>query len=328
MPQVELPFSTEINADTNNRNLLERHFYQMMSQQLQQAVQKNQFLLDYLCMVPIDRMGIPEYYPKLYPKLINLKQPNLIYPVSDRIFTHICTDLKGEWNYYIPIEPILTRNLDPLMMEVEKRLLDFSDKFDVAADDTNKRRILSECVDEMCSTNGDSHRKGLWPFGRNGKGKLKVTQNDLLGIKYLLLRDKVGLGVIEPMVRDKYIEDISCSGLGSIYIEHKIFQSLKSAINFSTFEELDKFVLSISEKMKRPVSLHNPIADSTLPDGSRINIVYGSHLSRRGSNFSIRKFSEVPLSILEIIEFGTLDYKMAISYMAACADNRELRHSL
>jgi len=311
MPQVELPFSNEVKADKNSRSLFERRFYQMMSEQLQQAIKKNHFLLDYLYMVPIDRMGIPEYYPKLTPKQGSIKQPNLIYPVSDSLFTHICPDLTGEWTYYIPIEPILTRNLDPLMLEVEKRLLDFSDKFDVAANDEKKRGVLLKCVDEMCGANGDSHKKGKWPFGRNGNGKLKITQNELWGIKYLLVRDKVGLGIIEPMIRDKYIEDISCSGLGNIYIEHKIFQSLKSAVVFSNFKELDKFVLSISERVKRPVSLHSPIADSTLPDGSRINIVYGSHLSRRGSNFSIRKFSEVPFSILELIEFGTLDYKMA-----------------
>nr|MBC8248429.1 type II/IV secretion system ATPase subunit [Anaerolineales bacterium] len=51
--------------------------------------------------------------------------------------------------------------------------------------------------------------------------------------------------------------------------------------------------------------------DATLPDGSRLNIVYGRDIAKRGSNFTIRKFSETPYSILELIEFGTLDYLMA-----------------
>jgi len=48
-----------------------------------------------------------------------------------------------------------------------------------------------------------------------------------------------------------------------------------------------------------------------LPDGSRINIVYGTDVSKRGSNFTIRKFSDVPTSVFELIEYGTMDYLMA-----------------
>ena len=55
----------------------------------------------------------------------------------------------------------------------------------------------------------------------------------------------------------------------------------------------------------------NPISDATLPDGSRINIVYGEGLSKRGSNFTIRKFTPTPLSILELCSFHTLSYEMA-----------------
>jgi flagellar protein FlaI len=106
------------------------------------------------------------------------------------------------------------------------------------------------------------------------------------------------------MVHDPYVEDISCSGLGTIFIEHKIFRSLKTVVSFSTMEELDEFVLRLSERIKKPVSFRNPIVDATLPDGSRINIVYGRDISKRGSNFSIRKFSEVPMSVIELIELG------------------------
>ena len=78
-----------------------------------------------------------------------------------------------------------------------------------------------------------------------------------------------------------------------------------------TFEELDRFVILISEKIGKPVTFRNPILDATLPDGSRVNIVYGDDLSQRGSNFTIRKFTETPLSILELISFNALSYEMA-----------------
>jgi flagellar protein FlaI len=113
------------------------------------------------------------------------------------------------------------------------------------------------------------------------------------------------------LIDDKYIEDISCSGVGYVFLEHKIFKSLKSTIYFSTHEELDRFVLRLSEQIKRPVTIRNPIVDAVLPDGSRVNIVYGREVSQRGSNFTIRKFNDTPLSVFELIEFGTMDYRMA-----------------
>ena len=134
--------------------------------------------------------------------------------------------------------------------------------------------------------------------------KLKVSQHELEALRYLFVRDKLGLGILDPLIVDPYIEDISCSGTGNVFVEHKIFKSLKSTVAFSTFDELDTFVLWLSERVKKPVTYKSPIVDASLPDGSRINIVFGNEVSKRGSNFSIRKFNEVPLSIFEILEFG------------------------
>src|SRR6185436_17764555 len=85
----------------------------------------------------------------------------------------------------------------------------------------------------------------------------------------------------------------------------------KTAIFFDTHEDIDAFVLRLSEQIKRPVTLRNPIVDATLPDGSRINIVYGRDIARRGSNFTIRKFSEDTISVLDLIEFGSMTYLIA-----------------
>jgi flagellar protein FlaI len=70
--------------------------------------------------------------------------------------------------------------------------------------------------------------------------------------------------------------------------------------------------------------LRNPIVDATLPDGSRINIVFGREVSRRGSNFSIRKFTETPLSILELVEFGSISYEMAAYLSVVIEDGMNL----
>jgi flagellar protein FlaI len=127
------------------------------------------------------------------------------------------------------------------------------------------------------------------------------------------------MGVLKPFLSDNYIEDISCDGVGPIFIEHKIFKGLKSVIEFKVSSELDEFVVKMAERIKRPITYRSPIVDATLLDGSRINIVYGTAISRHGSNFSIRKVNEVPLSILNIVESGGIDYLCA-AYLWVCVE--------
>ena len=118
------------------------------------------------------------------------------------------------------------------------------------------------------------------------------------------------MGVLEPLIRDTNIEDISCSGLGNIFVEHKVFGGLRTTVSFEEHSELDKFVIQLAEAIKHPVTFREPCVDATLPDGSRINIVYGIDVSKRGSNFTIRKFAPVPMSVIELIESGMFNYDM------------------
>ncbi|MCI0836530.1 MAG: type II/IV secretion system ATPase subunit [Chloroflexi bacterium] len=142
-------------------------------------------------------------------------------------------------------------------------------------------------------------------------GKYGLDEDDLEGIKYSMVREKVGLGVLQPMINDHHIEDISCSGVGQIFIEHKIFLSMKASFGYKTHAELDEHVLRLSERIKKPVTFRQPVVDASLPDGSRINIVYGQDVSLRGTNYTIRKFSEDPISIIQLCKWRSLNWEMA-----------------
>ena len=142
-------------------------------------------------------------------------------------------------------------------------------------------------------------------------GRVHLNSKQFEALRYLFIRDKEGMGPLDPLIHDPYIEDISCSGVGSLFVEHKIFKSLKASVSFKTHEDLDSFVIRLSEKIGKPVTFRDPIIDATLPDGSRINIVFGGDLSKRGSNFTIRKFSSTPISVLQLVAFNTLSYEMA-----------------
>ena len=59
------------------------------------------------------------------------------------------------------------------------------------------------------------------------EGKVILTDEEYRAIEYLLIRDKIDMGVLKPFLSDPYIEDISCDGVGPIFIEHKIFKGSK-----------------------------------------------------------------------------------------------------
>ena len=258
-----------------------------------------------------------------------MANPNLIYPLNELIAVHICPNENGHREFYIPIEPVIGKNYDDLLEKVEMKMVTLVDQFEEPKNDEEKRIILEKCISMVCEINGgdtvDSWNEGN---GNGNKGwlrdiphkfwslyqknnKLQVTPSEFKAIKYLIIREKVGLGILEPFLHDPYIEDISCSGLGNIFLEHKIFEALQTTVSFDKKENLDKFIIKLSEKIGKPVSYRSPIVDAVLPDGSRINIVYGEDIAKRGSNFTIRKFNEVPHSVFQLIEFGTLDYIIA-----------------
>ncbi|MCS7118766.1 MAG: type II/IV secretion system ATPase subunit [Archaeoglobaceae archaeon] len=320
---ANFPFTPKDSEEHEHTNLINCGIYRLLPEEMKKEVEKNLHLLEYIHILPIDRIGIPKLVQKLDRKKHGeLENPNLIYPADEQIYIHIYPDKNDVRNFYIPIEPILLTGVDDLLREVEIRLVDHITGIDFDPTDAEeKKKILKEALQKICEIR-DSFVENvraeakLIPklklnFKGNSIGKLKVTEQQYKALEYALIRDKVGLGVLEPYIRDKYIEDVSCSGLGPIFIEHKIFKGLKSVIEFKDEDALNKFVLRLAERVGKPVTYKDPIVDATLPDGSRINIVYGKDISKNGSNFTIRKFNEVPFSVLQLVEFGSLDYMIA-----------------
>jgi len=326
MPQ-RLPFDAAEGADDHrNGGAAQCPIHNLLPPELREQADQAPHLMSYLHRVPIGDLGMPEFYPQISRKMGDIKEPNLIYPVGKNSFVHVFPDTSEARNYYIAIEPSSDR-LGDLVEEVEFRLLDFVELLADATTPEEKTEVILRAIDDSCEVTDRGAAPvppavatgeagfiklpfGSKPAGKTG-GRLRITTAELDALKYMVIRDKIGMGPLEPLISDEWIEDISCSGLGPVYIEHKVFKGLKSSICFDTHEELDDFVLKLAEKMKKPVTFRNPIVDATLPDGSRINIVYGGDVSKNGSNFTIRKFMGTPLSIIDICESGMLTYQMA-----------------
>jgi archaeal flagellar protein FlaI len=304
---------------------VENNIFQAVPADFQKVIEDNPHLRAYLSKLPLSEIGMPQWCPELTRKMGDNKKPNLIYPVNKAgVFIHILFNRNLDRNYYIPIEPILNIDHTAGMKALENKLLELGRKLkriDVEGDIEKQYLALVDRV----TTTADQGKPGLISqylgfLRKDNISRLTLNRHELEAMRYLFVRDKLGLGVLDPLIVDSNIEDISCSGTGNVFVEHKIFKSLQSAVVFSSYEELDIFVQWLSERVKKPVTFKNPISDATLPDGSRINIVFGTEVSKRGSNFSIRKFSEVPLSVFEILEFGTLNYEI-LAYLSLVIGN-------
>lgn len=277
--------------------------YQDLPLDLQQQCTARPYLWEYLCSIPVDDIGVPHYYASLTGDLRSLKYKNLIYPVSADAYIHIYPDVADTRDSYIAVEPSNIPSVPDLMKRVDQQMMANVMRLHSAKDAGARAELMIKFLDEICTVD---RKPGLFQ-----RKTINVTEKELYGLKYLQVRDKQGLGALEPLIQDLYIEDISCDGVGPLFLEHKIFGGLKAGIHFDSPEELDRFVIKLSERIGRPVTVREPIVDSVLPDGSRVNIVYGREVSKKGSNFTIRKFSETPLSFLDLIGLGTLNYEMA-----------------
>lgn len=154
------------------------------------------------------------------------------------------------------------------------------------------------------------------------KYRLKIPPKNIAKINYFAVRDFVYLGKIEPLMRDHMIEEISCDGTNiPIYIWHREHESMPTNIIFEKDTELNNFSRKMAYICGKHVSMADPIVDASLPNGSRINLTLGHEITKRGSTFTIRRFRADPITIIDLIKFGTVSVDIA-AYMWYLAEKR------
>lgn len=272
----------------------------IMSDTLDEAISRNPHLHQYLMEYRNRTQLTPEFMPVPDNSLKDLTSLNVIYPVGDPIFIHVYQE--NGVKIYSPIEPILSMEENDFMEEVLNILLAH------AAD------LPPPENDEILEKNLDELYKKVVTVGSANKAKrfsatvLPEMYDKLL---YNIKREVIGLGPIEPLIRDTHIEDISGIGAMDVFIVHKIFGSIATTITFGTNDRLGLYSKRLSERVGRPVSDKTPIVDATLPDGSRLSIVYSNDVSARGPSFTIRKFADIPISVVQLIKYNTMSAEEA-----------------
>ena len=197
----------------------------------------------------------------------------------------------------------LTRGEAELLKELKTRLyetLDVSLKDVKDAEEILKKKVR-ELIEEFSL--GDA-----------------LSNESLDKIMYYLKRDLVGFGKLDPLMHDKMAEDISADGPGiPLFVYHRVYGSIETNIIFDK-EELDALIYKLAQRSGRHISLAKPLLDAALPNQDRLQLSMGSEVTARGSTFTIRKFRSVPITPIDLVNYGTFSLEM-MAYLWMAVDN-------
>jgi flagellar protein FlaI len=258
---------------------------------------------------------IPKFYMSLSRGMAVDQYPNILYPVGDPIFVHIFRDPE-RGKRYIVIEPKMDKDLKARYRRIMDLALREAPMEKSYADDDEFKEIISRILNKV-TTIEERKKRG---YSRFEADQVRITEEELETVQYYIVRDLIESGILEPILRDPYNEDIHSVGLDRIHVVHKIFGMMETSIHFTNEFELHEYIRNMAERIGKPVSDAVPIVDGAMPDGSRVNIIYSEDVSKQGSSFTIRKFTETPLTFVALVQFGTLSPEIA-AYLWLCMEN-------
>ena len=255
---------------------------------------------------------------------------------------------------YIVKEPVLTEEEENIRKELVKLFKLLADVSTFDAEEHEKQRVLEKALNQIIQDNDikikeSSKNLVFYPpaEGFVSSDKIDVAmENDAVDVYsnsvfeefidrklrekgvdvpipskdkifYYLIRDFVGYGRIDILMRDEDIEDISCDGSTvPVFVYHRRYQSIETNVTFDTPEELNSFVVRLAQICGKQISIYAPIVDGKLPDGSRLQATLAKTVTNE-STFTIRRFREDPLTPIDLIENNTMSVEMAAYFWLA-----------
>jgi len=284
-----------------------------------QLLEKNPHLKKYMDDIK-RKMKEPVFYSALPYEVREEKYPNLIYPGKGSVFYHIYKTRDMDEVEYHAIEPTLDNYEQIKHDELQKLIVKYAPKKKSVVSDEELKEVLHELIDEIIEIDEKAVKPPTLKKGKSSKSskkdKIKATSLQRSNIEYFLIKNITGGGPLECFMRDPYLEDIHMITGQKIYLIHKVFGMIKTNIEINK-DDGPIFARKLSEKMGTPVSEGQPIVDGVLPDGSRGNIIYSNAISIKGPSMTIRRFTETPISVTQLIKFKTLSSNIA-AYLWLC----------
>ena len=219
---------------------------------------------------------------------------------------YIAFNKKTSQTEYLLFEPPLSDFEYELLERLHEDLLDV---LILASDEIkkDKKKILLAKVHDL-----------LGDYG------LLLDQTALFKLEYYLIRNFIGWSRIDALMKDPHLEDISCDGSGiPIFLYHRKYRNIRTNIAF-TADILNSLAITLAQRSGKHISSGSPMLDATLPDGSRLQLTFGTEVTTRGTSFTIRKFREDPFSPVELMEVGTFSSDELVYFWLAIENSMSL----
>ena len=207
---------------------------------------------------------------------------------------------------YVSVHIYWDKNLGELIYEVEEPALDEDEKtllntLEVSLGEMiNVNVLIQKTAEAMIEYIDKTSRMLIEELD------MKIGEESYKKIFYYLFRNFVGLNEVEPLIKDYFIEDIECNGIDTpVYIVHRVYRNMRTNLKYSSPEGLSAFIEKLAQRCGRYISYASPLLDGSLPDGSRVNATYTEDVSSKGPTFTIRKFTKMPWTPVQLLEMKT-----------------------
>jgi flagellar protein FlaI len=218
------------------------------------------------------------------------------YEISDLVHALIYIDREG-FKRYRAVEPPLSREEAETLARLKRAIQNVGEVRDGVLRLARERR--AEYLEELA-------KRAVAEF------KIKLDERTWGKMMYYLRRDLLGYGVLDPLIRDQYIEDVHVDGPGPVYIWHSRWESLKTDVVLSP-DDLDGYVQRFSALVGKSISYADPILEGMLPEGFRVELA-APPISPRGPSFVIRKYFVAPITLVDMVKMGTISAD-AVAYL-------------
>jgi len=254
-------------------------------------------LLKRLSPLSAIRREVSGYDSRIHGPLVDLTfrpRPGIeeieLYPVNEPYaYIRITYDHATHENTYEILEPALTAAEEELFREIKERIFERLDINTQNMPDEEARTLLRTVTDDVIA----DFSLTLIPTHREK-------------ILYNMYKEFLGNGMIDPIMHDRYIEDISCDGVNvNLFVYHTRYESMRTNLRYRNSTELDSFVTKLAQRSGKYISIAEPMLDSTMGDGSRIQMTLGTEVTAHGSTYTIRKFKSEPITPTDLIEWST-----------------------
>ncbi|MFW6449563.1 MAG: type II/IV secretion system ATPase subunit [Nanoarchaeota archaeon] len=215
-------------------------------------------------------------------------------PINVRVYT-----MQGE---FVPVYEVsissISKTTEMILEQIRKKLIR---EVNLGMADITKSKNSNQIEQKFKETISVMVKRYFPDVDENVKGYLTTY----------LIQKSLGMGQIEILMNDNYIEEITInSAQEPVWIYHKRHGWVKTNIHITSEDQVRHYAAMIGRRVGRQITVLEPLLDAHLNEGDRVNATI-MPISTAGNTITIRRFSREPFTITHFLEYNTISLEAA-----------------